>query len=459
MLFIDKKANDGLKNLGTLFGDMHCVTLVGINDSGKLLIINSIYPQGINTFKYQGKVQKLEITPGELVDCMVRDSKTKRKKEDDFYFTKSGGLYTFLEVTCDKASMPKRTDINDVGVKLAQTSYTYTGEAFTPKVTIGNLKENTDYRVLYSDNIKAGTAKVTVISKGNNCSGFKRLTFSIKKANGKITASDKTIHGKTTEQRVKLGATSKGNAAITYKSSDDSIKVDSSGVVTIPAGYVGTVTITLTSAETANVKAASKTVQVKVEADKEELTQGLLLVSDRKFRQSTKDRTVPLKPVAQEGAVFTYTPGDKAVKVSEDGVVTIPKEFVGVVKVKVTASIPDHTATGTDTHAKGATVIESRTVKITIEPRRVVKYSVKVEKKGRLTVKWKKANNVTGFQIEYKGNGKTRTAKVTRGTATSAKLKGLKKGKKYTIRIRSYRTVDGTTLWSGWSGKKTVKAK
>jgi hypothetical protein len=157
---------------------------------------------------------------------------------------------------------------------------------------------------------------------------------------------------------------------------------------------------------------------------------------------------VPLKPVAQEGAVFTYTPGDKAVKVSEDGVVTIPKEFVGVVKVTVKAQFPESEAEDV-----------SKSVKIQVVPRRVVKYSVKVEKKGRLTVKWKKANNVTGFQIEYKGNGKTRTAKVTRGTATSAKLKGLKKGKKYTIRIRSYRTVDDTPLWSGWSSKRIVKAK
>jgi hypothetical protein len=48
---------------------------------------------------------------------------------------------------------------------------------------------------------------------------------------------------------------------------------------------------------------------------------------------------------------------------------------------------------------------------------------------------------------------------VAKGSAVSAKIKGLKKGKKYTIRIRSYRTVGKTTLWSGWSGKKTVKAK
>ena len=447
MMFMDKVPNGTMKSkIGKLFGDMHCITMVGINGSGNLLIANSIYPQGINSFKYKGKVQKLEITPGEMIDYFVRHSKMKRTKNDDFYFTKAGGLHTFIEVTCDQARKIDRESILDIGVKLEKSSYTYTGEAFTPKVTIGSLKEGRDFKVTYADNIKAGTAKVTVVGLGNY-SGFQKLEFTIKRAPGEITAVDKTLKSKTEEQEVKLGASARGGAALSYASDNDAVSVDEDGVVTIPAGYVGTVTITITSAKTANVDAAEKKVKVSVEADQALLDQGKLLVSDRAFRQSTKDRLVELKPVAQEGAVFTYTSEEEAVTVSEDGVVTIPAEYVGVVKVTVTARMPDGVSS------------ESKTVKINVEPRRVVTFSVKAEGKSQVGVKWKKANKVDGFQIVYQCNGKKKTLNVNKGTATSAKLKGLKKGKTCTVRIRSFAKVNGTTLWAGWSSSRSVKVK
>ena len=447
MMFMDKVPNGGWKGkVGRLFGDMHCITMVGINDSGKLLIANSIYPQGISKFKYNGKVQKLNITPGEMIDYFVRHSKMKRTKNDDFYFTKAGGLHTFIEVTCDKARKIDRESILDIGVKLEKSSYTYTGEAFTPKVTIGSLKEGRDFKVTYADNIKAGTAQVTVVGLGNY-SGFKKLEFTIKRAPGEITASDKTIKSKTEEQEVKLGASAKGGAALSYASSDDAVSVDEDGVVTIPAGYVGSVTITIDSAQTANVDAASKQVTLTVEADQVLLEQGKLLVSDKSYRQSTKDRLVELNPVAQEGTVFTYESLDEDVTVDEDGVVTIPAEYVGVAKVTVTATLPDGTTS------------KSKTVKIRVEPRRVVKFTLKAEKKGRVTVRWKKANKVDGFQISYKCNGKKKTLNVNKGSATTAKLTGLRKGKTCEVRIRSRAKVGNTTLWSGWSGKRTVKVK
>ena len=459
LIFTDKVPNGSWKGkVGTLYGGPHCVTLVGINSSGKLLIVNSIYPQGINTFKYKGKVQKLEITPGELIDYFVRHSKMKRTKQDDFYYTKAGGWHSFLEVTCDKAREIKRTSILDIGVKLEKTSYTYTGKAITPKVTIGSLKEGTDFKVACHDNTKVGTAYLTVVGLGDY-SGFTKKEFTIKRAAGSITASDKTITASTKQQEVDLGASAKGGASLSFTSSDAAVSVSDKGVVTIPGGYVGSVVITINSAQTAGYKAASKAVTVTVEPNQELLEKGKLLVSDRRFRQSTKDRLVPLNPVAQEGTVFTYTSEDKAVKVSEEGVVTIPKEYVGVAKVKVTASIPVVTATGTDTPAEGETVIESRTVKITIEPRRVVSFSLKAEKGKKVTVKWKKANKVNGFQISYKCNGKKKSVTLNKGSATSLKLTGLKQGKSCEVRIRSYAKINGTTLWSGWSNKKSVKVK
>ena len=73
---------------------------------------------------------------------------------------------------------------------------TYNGSAQTPTVTVmdGNttLTEGTDYTVAYSNNIKAGTATVTITGKGNY-TGTKSATFTINKAPLTVTAESYTI--------------------------------------------------------------------------------------------------------------------------------------------------------------------------------------------------------------------------------------------------------------------------
>ncbi len=75
---------------------------------------------------------------------------------------------------------------DSVQVKVEKSSYTQTGSAIEPKVTVtdSNLKatlvEGTDYTVVYENNINAGTAKVTVTGKGN-FAGTKTATFTIEK--------------------------------------------------------------------------------------------------------------------------------------------------------------------------------------------------------------------------------------------------------------------------------------
>lgn len=68
-------------------------------------------------------------------------------------------------------------------------SFVYTGEAFTPALTIKNggilLEVGKDYIVEYSDNVNAGTGKVKAIFEGfegcsGNYAGEKELTFQIK---------------------------------------------------------------------------------------------------------------------------------------------------------------------------------------------------------------------------------------------------------------------------------------
>ena len=44
-------------------------------------------------------------------------------------------------------------------------------------------------------------------------------------------------------------------------------------------------------------------------------------------------------------------------------------------------------------------------------------------------------------------------------SASKTTIKKLTKGKKYYVRVRTYKTVDGKKIYSGWSTVKNVKVK
>ena len=82
--------------------------------------------------------------------------------------------------------------------------------------------------------------------------------------------------------------------------------------------------------------------------------------------------------------------------------------------------------------------------------------------KRAFTVSWKKAPTVAGYQIQYslKSNFKSaKSVRITKDTTTSKKIKNLKAGKKYYVRVRAYKKINGKTQYSKWSAKKAVTTK
>ena len=73
-------------------------------------------------------------------------------------------------------------EIEEADVVLASDTIEYTGEAIVPVVTVNSgealLVEGADYVVVYSDNVNAGVATVTVTAMGNY-SGTVVLNFAI----------------------------------------------------------------------------------------------------------------------------------------------------------------------------------------------------------------------------------------------------------------------------------------
>lgn len=83
--------------------------------------------------------------------------------------------------------------------------------------------------------------------------------------------------------------------------------------------------------------------------------------------------------------------------------------------------------------------------------------------KKAFTVKWKKqATQTTGYQIQYSRSSNFKSAKnvtVSKNKTTSKKISKLSAKKKYYIRVRTYKTVNGKKIYSDWSKVKTVTTK
>lgn len=82
-------------------------------------------------------------------------------------------------------------------------------------------------------------------------------------------------------------------------------------------------------------------------------------------------------------------------------------------------------------------------------------------KGGAFTVKWKKVSGVTGYQVKYSTSSKfakdkTKTVKVSKASTASKTISGLTSRKKYYVRLRAYKTVNGKKYYSSWSDKKSV---
>ena len=82
--------------------------------------------------------------------------------------------------------------------------------------------------------------------------------------------------------------------------------------------------------------------------------------------------------------------------------------------------------------------------------------------KKSITVQWKKISGISAYQVQIATNKKftknKKTFKVSK-KSTKVKIKNLKAKKKYYVRVRSYKTVNGKRYYSNWSVIKTVKTK
>jgi hypothetical protein len=97
-----------------------------------------------------------------------------------------------------------------------------------------------------------------------------------------------------------------------------------------------------------------------------------------------------------------------------------------------------------------------------INPKAATGLKLTAKSKG-FDVAWTKlTTQTTGYQIQYATNSKftsAKTVKVSKNTTVKTSISKLTAKKTYYVRIRTYKTVNGKTYYSTWSGAKTVKTK
>lgn len=153
----------------------------------------------------------------------------------------------------------------------------------------------------------------------------------------------------------------------------------------------------------------------------------------------------PLGDNAAYRSVSVIVKGTKQDEVKDNKPATKPSE-------------PATTPSTTQPTTKPSTTKNTKTVK----PK---KTSIKKLSKGKkkFTVTWAKVSGVKGYQIQYSSDKKfkknNKSVTVTKQKTTKATVKKLKSKKKYYVRVRTYKTVNGKKIYSSWSKVKSVKTK
>lgn len=296
--------------------------------------------------------------------------------------------------------------------------------------TANYAKENNCYEIV--DTTKGGTVvnpKGTVYLEANSATGSKFYNL--------ITAKQDFI-----SERSQTWTPSYSVVNVT----DDSFEVttydaDTGKVLDGSSSYKIVKKAEDTKKDDANSNTTKKDDTTAVQAKNQTIT------ATASYKKSETSKAFKLNAKTNGNGKLTYTTSNKAVAtVDAAGKVTVKGPGVAKITVKAAAT----------TDYKAA----SKTVTVTVAPKKQGISLVNKIKK-QLTIKWKKNTKASGYQVVYSTNKKFTGKKTVRKakTTTSYKIKGLKKGKKYYVKVRSYKTVNGKRIYGAYSTAKKATIK
>lgn len=262
-----------------------------------------------------------------------------------------------------------------------------------------------------------------------------------------VITAPATIVKNATDPAFALGARARGNAPLTYSSSNPAVAtVDTSGTVTIKGA--GTTTITIFAAATQEYQAATKQITLTVNPVTEKTNPVAVTINAPEgITKAYGSKAFSLNAVSN--GTMTYSSSNtKVATVGANGKVTVKNCGKAVITIKATAD--------------GFLDAEKKVV-INVVPKKAKLKSVKSTKAGQITVKWTRQKEASGYIIEYSTDKNfkknVKSVKVTKNKTTSKTMKKLKKGKKYYVRVKAYVTIDKKAVAGAVSAKKNVKIK
>ena len=396
----------------------------------------------------------------------------------------------------------KPLDISRYSASLSQYSYTSDGTEKCPNVTVTygdkTLAAGTDFTVSYKDNVKEGTATVTITGAGNY-TGIINTTFTITAAPDKDDSdagkdnpgkddSGKDDSGKDDSGKDDSGKddSGKGDSGKDDSGKDDSGKNDSgkddSGKDNSGKDDSGKDNSGKNDSDKGNQNSSTpgnnnnnNNGNTSGNNDQNNNCQNNNNTNNNNNNQNNSsnneannDTAITPVPALINASDITLTKSKKKANIitsiESDGKVSLKSSNTKVVKISGTKVIPVNPgkANVTITVAAGTRyAAASKTVTITVIPAKTSLRSVKSKTAKQATVTWKKAKSISGYQISYSQNSSMKKAKAltVKGSATRATLKKLVSKKKYYVRIRTYKVVSGKKYYSKWSSKKSVKIR
>ena len=392
----------------------------------------------------------------------------------------------------------KPLDISRYSASLSQYSYTSDGTEKCPDVTVTygdkTLAAGTDFTVSYKDNVKEGTATVTITGAGNY-TGIINTTFTITAAPDKDDSdagkdnpgkddSGKDDSGKDDSGKDDSG---KGDSGKDDSGKDDSGKNDSgkddsgkdnsgkddsgkdnSGKNDSDKGNQNSSTPGNNNNNNNNGNTSGNNDQNNNGQNNNNTNNNNNNQNNSSNNEANNDTAITPVPAVINASDITLTKSKKKANIitsiESDGKVSLKSSNTKVVKISGTKVIPVNPgkANVTITVAAGTRyAAASKTVTITVIPAKTSLRSVKSKTAKQATVTWKKAKSISGYQISYSQNSSMKKAKTltVKGSATRATLKKLVSKKKYYVRIRTYKVVSGKKYYSKWSSKKSVKIR
>ena len=340
-------------------------------------------------------------------------------------------------------------DISSVSITLSSDSYSYTGSQIKPSITVKDrekiLKNKTDYTVSYGTNVNAGTGTVTITGI-NDYEGSKTTNFTINKrsiSSSKVTVS--TIKNQTyTGKSIKPSITLKQGSKTLKNGTDYTLSYSNNtniGKATITIKGKGNysssrkVTFKIIPKTVTNVKQTYRsTSTIKLSWSKDSKVTGYQV-----YRSTSKNGTYKKVATLSSYSKNYYT----------NSKLSSGKTYY--YKVRAYKKV-------------GSTYYYGNYSSICTASTKCSKPSITVTSPKTKTAKisWKKISGSNGYKV-YRAtskNGKYTLVKTVKsGDTTSYTNTSLTKGKTYYYKVKAYKVVNGSNIYSDYSSVKSVKVK